>query len=398
MKIELTHKIINDKYTKYVYEAFDIQNQEETKVIIDANLERIPKEWNIGVVYGGSGTGKTTILKNFFNKEVDQEHFDYNKSLISNFDWLEPKQATFLLSAMGLASVPTWLRPYHTLSNGEQYRAKLAYIVGRATINQVILVDEYTSVVDRDVAKAMSNALQKYIRKTNKKIVLASCHFDIMDWLQPDWIYSPQKRRLEIASRLRRKPKIKLQIFRCRYETWQIFKDHHYLSEELNKSAKSFVILYNDKPVCFMGILPMPSGTIQNAFRVSRLVVLPDFQGLSIGMKILNLFGAMYKTNKQTLYIKTSNPSLFVGMKRNTQNWLLINESNNVEKLKETNRKLREQKEAGLIDFFGGIKYFKESVTKSYKYIGEEHKEDISIILFKTEVYKHVAQNQISMF
>jgi hypothetical protein len=85
-------------------------------------------------------------------------------------------------------------------------------------------------------------------------------------------------------------------------------------------------------------------------------------------------------------------------MKRNTQNWLLINESNDVEKLKETNRKLREQKEAGLIDFFGGIKYFKESVTKSYKYIGEEHKEDISIILFKTEVYKHVAQNQITLF
>ena len=64
----------------------------------------------------------------------------------------------------------------------------------------------------------------------------------------------------------------------------------------------------------------MPSGTIQNAYRVSRLVVLPDFQGLGIGMKILNIFGSMYKTNNQTLYIKTSNPSLFKGMKRNTTN------------------------------------------------------------------------------
>tara|TARA_Y100000401_G_scaffold25751_1_gene18032 strand:+ start:13840 stop:15018 length:1179 start_codon:yes stop_codon:yes gene_type:complete len=392
MKIELKQRILNDKYTAYVYEAFDIQNKEISVVNIEANLENLPKQWNIGVIYGGSGSGKTTILKKFFNKDIDNCTFDYNKPLISNFDWLEPKEATFLLSAMGLASVPTWLRPYHTLSNGEQYRAKLSYIVGKAKQNEVILIDEYTSVVDRDVAKAMSNALQKYIRRKNKKIVLASCHFDIMDWLQPNWIYSPQKRRLETASRLRQRPKIELQIFRCRYETWNLFKNHHYLSQELNKSAKSFIILYNDKPVCFMGILPMPSGTIQNAFRVSRLVVLPDFQGLSIGMKILNLFGAMYKKNNQILYIKTSNPSLFKGMKRNTKNWSLVVENKNVEAIKKQNQKLIEEGKDN------GMKLRKESITKSYKYIGEKHKDDISIMLFKNEVYKDVAQNQISLF
>jgi ABC-type ATPase with predicted acetyltransferase domain len=172
MKINLTHKIKNDKYTEYIYEAFDIQNKEQSNVIVEANLENLPKEWNIGVVYGGSGTGKTTILKNYFKKEMDKSYFDNSKSLISNFDWLEPKDATFLLSAMGLSSVPTWLRPFNTLSNGEQYRANLSYIVGSASENEVILIDEYTSVVDRDVAKAMSNALQKYIRRTNKKLYL----------------------------------------------------------------------------------------------------------------------------------------------------------------------------------------------------------------------------------
>ena len=398
MKIELKHNIINDKYTNYIYQAFDIQNKETSNVIIEANLEHLPKDWNIGVVYGGSGTGKTTILKNFFKKEMNTYNFDYNKSLISNFDWLEPKDATFLLSSMGLSSVPTWLRPFHTLSNGEQYRASLAYMVGKAAENEVILIDEYTSVVDRDVAKAMSNALQKYIRRTNKKIVLASCHFDIMEWLQPNWIYSPQKGRLEIASSRRQRTKIQLEVFRCRYETWKIFKHHHYLSHELNKSAKCFLILFNDKPVSFMAILPMPSGTIKNAFRVSRLVVLPDFQGLGIGMKILNFFGSMYKKDNKTLYIKTSNPSLFKGMTRNKKHWDLINESNNVDKLKETNKKLKEQKEKGLIHFFGGIKYFKESITKSYKYIGEEHNGNINILVFNSNAYKDVAQNQISMF
>lgn len=389
-QIKLSNKITQDKYTKFVFENFDIQNQEETNVEIPMNFSECKNfDWNIGVIYGGSGTGKTTLLKQF--GAISRIQFDSTKSLISNFDFVEPKDATMLLSAMGLASVPTWLRPFHTLSNGEQYRAELAYKVGKAKENEVILIDEYTSVVDRDVAKAMSNALQKYIRRHNKRIILASCHFDIMDWLQPCWIYSPLKGRVERTDYRRQRPPIELQIFRCRYETWNIFKKHHYLTEELSKSAKSFVILQNDKPICFMAILPMPSGTVQNAFRVSRLVVLPDYQGLGIGMKILTLFGAMYRQDEKTLYIKTSNPSLFKGMERHTNDWLLCTENNNVEQIKRTNERLIEQGHSGL-------KLRKESVTKSYKYIGESHNDNIDVLIFNADAWKNCSQHQISLF
>ncbi len=190
--IELKSNILNDKYTEYVYEAFDIQNKEETSVSIPMNLGEAKKfNWNIGVILGGSGSGKTTILKKM--GDVKKINFDTEKPLISNFDWLEPKDATLVLTSMGLSSVPTWLRPFHTLSNGEKYRATLAYLVASAKDGEVILVDEYTSVVDRDVAKAMSFALQKYIRRENKRIIVASCHYDILEWLMPDWTCSPQK-------------------------------------------------------------------------------------------------------------------------------------------------------------------------------------------------------------
>jgi len=382
--IERKNKIINDKYTEYVYEAFDIQNKEETSVKIPINFGECKMfDWNIGVIYGGSGTGKTTLLKEFGSLTVDE--FDEHKPLISNFDWLEPKEATLLLSAMGLASVPTWLRPYGLLSNGEQYRASLAYKVGKASENDVILIDEFTSVVDRDVAKAMSNALQKYIRRTNKKIILASCHFDIMEWLLPDWTYSPLKGRLERASLRRQRPKVKLQVFRCRYETWNIFKQHHYLSQDLNKAAKSFVFLMNDKPIAFIAVLPLPSGTTKNAFRISRVVVLPDFQGLGIGIKILNFIGEMYMKDNKKMYIKTSNPALFLGMKNNINNWLICKEMNNISQIKKHNKDFK-------------TKQIKESVTKSYKYIGKSHKGNIDIITFNADAYKEVAQNQISMF
>lgn len=387
--IKLNHKIVNDKYTEYLYEAFDIQNKDESNVEIQNNIY-LNFDWQIGVIYGGSGTGKSTLLKNY--GDIQQAKFDNSKSLISNFDWLAPQEATYLLSSMGLSSVPTWLRPFHTLSNGEQYRASLAYVVGKAKENEVILIDEYTSVVDRKVAKAMSNALQKYVRRTNKKVILASCHFDIMEWLQPDWVYSPNKGRVERPDYLRQRPSIDLEIFRCRYETWKVFKQHHYLTQELNAAAKCFCFTWNDKPIGFIAILPLPSGTISNAFRVSRLVILPDYQGLSIGIKILNIFGAMYKSIGKSLYIKTSNPSLFNGMKNSTNNWKLVTENNNIAQIKKTNEKLVEQGKDN------GLKLRKESITKSYKYIGEQSKLDISILTFSADVFKDIAQNQISLF
>jgi ABC-type lipoprotein export system ATPase subunit/GNAT superfamily N-acetyltransferase len=376
--IERKNKIINDKYTEYVYEAFDIQNKEETTIKIPINFSECKRfDWNIGVIYGGSGTGKTTLLKEF--GDLSTHEFDEQKPLISNFDWLEPKEATFLLSAMGLASVPTWLRPYSLLSNGEQYRASLAYKVGKASENDVILIDEFTSVVDRDVAKAMSNALQKYIRRNNKKIILASCHFDIMEWLLPDWTYSPLKGRLERASCRRQRPKIELQIFRCRYETWNIFKQHHYLTEDLNKAARCYVFLWNDKPICFVGILPFPGVGDSKTRRISRIVVLPDFQGLGLGKEILNYISSLYWKENHQMFIRTMNPALGIALDRDV-NWTQTAGHLKVSTKDTSGRKLIERP------------------SYSFKYTGLKSSDSSNVIIFNSDAYKEVAQNQIRMF
>lgn len=378
-KIELTNKIINDKYTDFVFESFDIQNKEETKVSIPMNFGECKTfEWNIGVIYGGSGTGKTTLLKQF--GKLEKIKFDDEKALISNFDWLEPNEATKLLSAIGLSSVPTWLRPFHTLSNGEQYRAELAYKIGKAKENEVVLIDEYTSVVDRDVAKSMSYALQKYIRRYNKKIVLASCHFDIMEWLMPDWTYSPLKGRVEKHDyRLCKRPKIELSIFRCRYETWDIFKQHHYLSEDLNKASINYVIMMNEKPIGFVAILPFPGVGDEKTRRCSRIVILPDYQGLGIGKDVLNYISSLYAKEKSIMYIRTMSPALGIALEKD-KNWIATSSNLKIPQKDTNGRKLIERP------------------SYSYKYIGIESNDDTSIIRFKSDVYKDVAQNQISLF
>jgi len=218
---------------------------------------------------------------------------------------------------MGLSSVPTWLRPFHTLSNGEQYRATLAYLVASVKDGEVILVDEYTSVVDRDVAKAMSFALQKYIRRENKRIIVASCHYDIIEWLMPDWICSPQKGGVLERCDYRRngRPKITLQVSRVESETWDFFKKHHYLTDDVNKSCKFLLFEWNEKPIGIVAIINQPRKGCSNGFALSRTVILPDFQGMGLGVKLSEFAAAIIKKDGGLCFTKTINPAL--GIYRN---------------------------------------------------------------------------------
>ena len=261
-----------------------------------------------------------------------------------------------LLSSMGLASVPTWIRPYNVLSNGEKYRAELAKIVSESK-DEIIFIDEYTSVVDRNVAKSMSYALQKYIRKNNKRIIIATCHYDIFEWLQPNCIYDLNKGgALEQCDYLRQgRPKIELQVFRTTSDTWERFKKYHYMTQELNKACISLVFTWENKLVAYYSILPLPSGTMKNAYREHRLVVLPDFQGMGLGSKISEFGGGILKQQGKTLYTKTVNPAL--GEYRNySHNWQETAHNNKGRTLKNCEENM-----------MGGL------TRKSYchKYIGE---------------------------
>ncbi len=54
----------------------------------------------------------------------------------------------------------------------------------------LIVFDEWTSVVDREVAKVASLAVSKAIRRTQKKFIAITCHYDVVDWLEPDWVFN----------------------------------------------------------------------------------------------------------------------------------------------------------------------------------------------------------------
>ena len=146
-----------------------------------------PDHWNIGVIVGGSGTGKTTIAKELFKNEFVTSCEYTHSSVIDDM----PKDTSVeeiqrMFYAVGFGSVPSWLKPYSVLSNGEKMRVDLA----RAMLEKSFVVfDEFTSVVDRQVAQTACIAINKAIKKTDKKFVAISCHYDILNWLQPDWVF-----------------------------------------------------------------------------------------------------------------------------------------------------------------------------------------------------------------
>ena len=148
----------------------------------------LPEKWNVGIIVGKSGTGKTTIAKDMFGEELISG-FEYkNKSVIDDM----PKNKSVedisrAFYSVGFGSVPSWLKPYSVLSNGEKMRVDIA----RSILEKDFIVfDEFTSVVDRHVAKVASMAVSKAIRKQDKKFIAVTCHYDVIDYLGPDWIFN----------------------------------------------------------------------------------------------------------------------------------------------------------------------------------------------------------------
>lgn len=192
-KVVLESSIVNDRYTEFLYGAYDIQNKDKTVTYVPMpssdDLKAMNDDtWNIMLICGNSGGGKTTILKEVF-KNATKITYDNSKCVISQFPNLSEEEVCNLLSSMGLSSVPTWLRKPSQLSNGEKSRLDIAKAIYDSQGGTIVL-DEFTSVVNRDVAKSMSFALQRYVRENNLKVVIASCHFDIIEWLQPDYIFN----------------------------------------------------------------------------------------------------------------------------------------------------------------------------------------------------------------
>jgi ABC-type ATPase with predicted acetyltransferase domain len=146
------------------------------------------EKWQIGVIVGRSGTGKTSIAKQMFPKEYIRG-FEYTSdTVLDDFpENVSINEITKALCNVGFASPPDWLKAYEHLSQGEKMRVDIARAL--CLQQQLIVFDEFTSVVDREIAKVSAYAIAKAVRRTSKQFIAVTCHYDVLDWLMPDWVF-----------------------------------------------------------------------------------------------------------------------------------------------------------------------------------------------------------------
>ena len=319
---------------------FDVSLTEKAEQTLRFASPPLDQSWSIGCIVGPSGSGKSTIARHLFGQHYYSGH-DWcpDQAVIDNFDDVPIKEITRMLTIVGFSSPPSWIKPYSVLSNGEKFRCDLARALLDGSLptadssrkGRLVVFDEYTSVVDRNVAQIASAALAKAIKgkKIECRFVAVTCHYDILEWLEPDWVLDTATG--EVSRRFLRRPNIVLEIFRCERSLWEMFKTHHYLSGNLANSCRCYVALWNNtqsydygthfKPVAFCALIPQQG--FERWYRVSRIVTLPDYQGIGIGSALLDTLAELYVQQGFRFSITASHPSVLSHCKH-SEHWKTI--------------------------------------------------------------------------
>jgi ABC-type lipoprotein export system ATPase subunit/GNAT superfamily N-acetyltransferase len=286
-------------YLEEIKRKYDIKDHVETPVTIPD----MPQD-GIVLIVGTSGSGKSTILRSLGYTQV--VGVNPGSTVIENFS--TPERGEELLLAAGLRSIPAWFRLPGTLSNGEYHRFEMAL-----TLDQGIkCIDEFTSVVDRDTAKALAYSVRKYYDRNPSVLYIASCHRDIIDWLDPDYIYDTDLQELSARRALHLRlgrPTITLDIRGTTPKDWRRFSKYHYLDTRISRSVHCYVGLIGDKPVAFHAAIHSTNRDIHSYWRGHRTVVLPEFQGMGIGTAFSDAIAQIYVDRGLRYFSKTAHPS-----------------------------------------------------------------------------------------
>jgi len=288
-------------YLEEIKKKYDITDHKEAKVAIP----ELPTD-GIVLIVGTSGSGKSTILNTLGNSS--QIQFNPQVNVIENFSTAERGEE--LLLACGLRTIPAWFRTPNTLSNGEHHRFVMALCLDQG----INAIDEFTSVVDRDTAKSLALSIRKYYdrRGTTDPLYIASCHRDIVEWLDPDYVYDTDLCVLEnrrSPHRLGTRPNLALTIKSTSVHYWKYFSRFHYLDTAISKSAHYYVLLLDDKPIGFHAAIHSTNRDIHSYWRGHRTVILPEFQGMGIGTAFSDAIAEIYVSRGLRYFSKTAHPS-----------------------------------------------------------------------------------------
>lgn len=384
------------------------------------------RPWLVGLIVGPSGSGKSSVARDAHMKGVWAGISDWvepgamwpnDAAMVEGFTDAEIKEVTAMLTSVGLSSPPAWVRPYRVLSGGEKFRADLAralimakqrlagWAEPRANLDRVVIFDEFTSVVDRLVARVGSAAVAKAVRRMGRededfaaaeglprpervRFVAVTCHYDVVEWLKPDWVlempagrlrwmsdaarpvYAADGKKLGVVQSMDKGAlfageekflraetgaddasrgwvrgwrdnaarRIELEVHRCEpavgKRLWATIGRHHYLDLSLHPAAQCYAAVVKQMGeevvggeqggvvVGIVAVLPMMGRVGRDS--VSRVVVLPDWQGVGVGRSLLRMVGEDRVSMGRRLNLVTSHPGMIGALNRKDNGWVCV--------------------------------------------------------------------------
>lgn len=325
MKVDVRHSV--EDFTTYrAARVKSLFNCEDAATFsLTADLDADDNDWRIGLVVGPSGSGKTSIGRSLWDGaayyDPGPEDWPADAPIV---DGIAPDgsldDVTGSLAAVGLGEVRAWLRPYRVLSTGQRFRADLARIVAERPDR--VVVDEFTSVVDRQIARVGAQAFGKAWRRTGGQAVLLSCHYDIVEWLQPDWVFDTGTGEFTRGS-VQPRPLVEVEVRQGSWSLWPLFEPFHYLAAGPMPAAKCYVGFIDGEPVAHLGVGTKNFGKGRVEARACRMAVMPEWQGAGVGMRFLNRVcelqaegRGVLEGRKMTTTFHTSHPQLCAALRR----------------------------------------------------------------------------------
>jgi ABC-type dipeptide/oligopeptide/nickel transport system ATPase subunit/GNAT superfamily N-acetyltransferase len=353
-KIERTVAVHRSARVIQLEGKFDLAPLKTESAVWDVDVT-LPEKWNVGVIVGSSGNGKTSVARLIAEKlgAVLQTPRDEKGVLVEPYVWGadaavieeiagedgDVEDAIMLMTSVGFGSPPAWRRPFRVLSIGQQFRATLARALAEAIADKKPrMVDEYAGPLDRVVAQYGSAAVQKAVRTYDLQLVAVTPHEHVVPYLDPDWVitvhedktvtieFSEEKsahhpkgdevKNEVVPARRWVRPRVELRLARASHESWARFGPHHYLNHELSRASMPFVAELDGVAVGFVAAMHYPQQKYGLIYREHRVVVLPDYQGMGIGNRISEAIAAMFKATGKPYFSTTSHPAMIAHRKR----------------------------------------------------------------------------------
>lgn len=176
--IEQTFTVEPSQSSAEIAEAFGIEAGHEKRVVDVEVPNELP---DVTYITGESGCGKTTLMKELGWSQAAQQ-IDIPDGPL--FEWADDTgEALRLLSQVGLSDATLFVSRYEELSDSQQFRARLYKRL--LSDDDVLFFDEFLSTLDRMTARPVAYVFQKVCRRLDKKVVVATAHNDLREYLQP---------------------------------------------------------------------------------------------------------------------------------------------------------------------------------------------------------------------